>query len=83
MSMQTYNRKCPNGSVHTYTLTEPDKAGSTSHRWATKDGKPFLHIMPSDGGYCNLFIHCGDRGYLKQGELMVPFEELKVEQIAF
>lgn len=36
--MQTYERKCPNGSVHTYTLTEPDKAGTTSHRWATKDG---------------------------------------------
>ena len=81
--MQTYERKCPNGSVHTYTLTEPDKAGATSHRWATKDGKPFLHITPSEGGYCNLFIHCGEHGYLKQGELMVPFEELKVEQIAF
>ena len=81
--MQTYERKCPNGSVHTYTLTEPDKAGATSHRWATKDGKPFLYIMPSEGWYCNLFIHCGEHGYLKQGELMVPFEELKVEQIAF
>jgi len=82
MSMQTLEKKFPNGSVHTYTLTEPDQAGVTSHRWATKDGEPFLHIMPSEGGYCNLFIYCGEHGYLKQGELMVPFETLNIEMIA-
>ena len=81
--MQTLEKKFPNGSVHTYTLTEPDNGGATRHRWATKDGKPFLHIMPSEGGFCNLFIHCGEHGYLRQGELMVPFDELKVEKIAF
>lgn len=82
MSMQTLEKKFANGSVHTYTLTEPDKTGVTSHRWATKDGEPFLHIMPSEGGYCNLFIHCEEEGYLKIGELMVPFEELTVDMIA-
>lgn len=80
--MQTLEKKFPNGSVHTYTLTEPEVAGVTSHRWVTKDGKPFLHIMPSEEGFCNLFIHCGDAGYLKQGELMVPFEKLNIEMIA-
>lgn len=80
--MQTLKKKFQNGSVHTYTLTEPDSDGSTSHRWATKDGKPFLHIMPSDEGYCNLFIHCGDAGYRKQGELIVPFEKINIEMIA-
>jgi len=38
--------------------------------------------MPSEGGYCNLFIYCGEHGYLKQGELMVPFETLNIEMIA-
>lgn len=83
MAMQIYEKKCANGSVHTYTLTDPDQAVKTRHRWATKDWKPFLHIMPSEGGYCSIFIFCGDRGYLRKGELMVPFDELKVEQIAF
>lgn len=81
--MQTYTRKCPNGSEHTYTLTDVENGCMTRHRWAEKDGEPFLHIMPSESGYCNLFIFCGDAGYMKQGELIVPFEELKVEQIAF
>lgn len=80
--MQTLTKTFPNGSVHTYTLTEPEKAGATSHRWATKDGKPFMHIMPSKNGYCNIFIHCGELGYIKQGKLMTPFEKLDIKMIA-
>ena len=82
-SMQTLKKTFPNGSVHTYELTEASRAGITSHRYATKDGKPFLHIMPSEKGYCNLFVHCAGYGYIKKSELMVPFSSLKVEQIAF
>ena len=72
-----------NGTVHTYTLTEPDRCGVTSHRWATKDGKPHMHIMPSEGGFCNIFKYCGEYGYLSCGEILVPFEELSVEMIAW
>jgi len=79
--MQTLEKKFPNGSVHTYTLTEPIDNGTVPYRKATKDGNPYLHITKSPDGYCNILILLDD-GYVKKCELIVKFEELNVEMIA-
>lgn len=68
------------GIMHEYTIAE-DVPGI--RKMITKDGMPFLLVEPSDGGYCSLLIYCGNDEYRKQGELMVNFEELNIEQIAF
>ncbi len=78
--MQTLTRQTKKGEI-VYTLSEASKAGITSHRFATRDGKPYLHIMPNEDGNCTVLKFIPGLGYMPVGELVEKFDTLKIDKV--
>lgn len=80
--METKTKTFPNGAKHTYKLTR-EKGFFTSHIWVWRDGKPFLHFMPSDQeGWSREFKNVEGYGYMPNGEINRSFDKITLENIS-
>ena len=78
--MEEITRTYPNGKRVNYRMTR--EAGFfTSHIWVYKDGKPYLHIMPTKQGTGQVFKNCDGYGYMSMCEIVRKFENIKLNDI--
>lgn len=78
--MEKKTKIFPSGKVVEYKMTK-EKGFFTSHAWVYRDGKPWLHFMPSkNAGFSQCFKNCGN-SYMSMGEVNCPFEELSLNRI--
>lgn len=78
--METKTVVSNNGVVRKYKMTR-EKGFFTSHIWVYLNGKPYLHVMPTDTGTGKIFKNCEKYGYLPMCELMVNFEDITLNEL--
>lgn len=78
--METATRTTKNGDIENYLLTR-EKGFFTSHIWVYLNGKPYLHIMPTDNGNGKVFKNCEKYGYLPMLEICKGFEDITLNDL--
>lgn len=68
------------GRVSNYRLTR-EKGFITRHIWVYLNGRPYLHIMPTETGTGQVFKNCERYGYLPMGELLMNFDDITLNEL--
>lgn len=78
--MEKVTKTKRDGTPVVFTMTR-EKGFFTSHIWVYRDGRPYLHIMPTATGTSQIYKSVGGRGYMSAGELMQDFNTITINNV--